>query len=144
MNGKPGTRGEVAALDHAIGLERASGCDAQADALTSLRDKLTAPFRPKPTLPDPRAIQAALGVLTMTATEASWHQIAQKAAKVGATVADAAVIAPWLATQAWAADFTVDRVLSGWPSYLARARAWEARGKSESEGARRDFDPDAG
>lgn len=140
MNGKPGTRAELAALDHAIGLERVSGLDQEADLLESLRAKLTAPYKPKPDLPDVAAIELALGGLRITQSETYTAMLGRKAAKVGATVEDAKVIGPWLRAQPWGRDMTVDRVLAGWPSYLARARA--AAQRTPDDGAtRRDFDP---
>ena len=140
MNGKPGTRAELAALEHAEGLERASGCDDQADKLASLRAKLTAPFKPRPELPDVRLIETALGVVKLpdTATAPYFAGLARKALAVGATVDQALEMAPWLAQQPWARGFTVTNVLAGWPSYLARARA--NKGPID-EGARPDYRP---
>lgn len=144
MNGRPGTKAELAMLAKAAGLVDVWCDEAEGDLLRSLHAKLTAPFKPRPDLPDIRAIDRALGdgygVLTVNAPEAWWASLARRAAAVGATVEEAKEIGPWLATQTWAKSLTVDRVIAGWPSYLARARA--AKGEHDDLGgefgARRD------
>ncbi len=144
MFGKPGTKAELAALEYAAGRLRFDGDSVRADLLDSLRAKLTAPFKARPDLPDVRAIQEALALEmpVRSASEPWWASQARKAAAVGATVADAPLVGRWLATCGWARGMTIDRVLAGWPSYLARARAWEARGEREDTTGRRDFRPD--
>lgn len=140
MNGRPGTRAELAALDHAIGLLRATMQDERVALLESLRDKLTAPFRPRPEAPPIREISEVLGGPQPEALDAWWASVARKAAAVGATVEQAREIGPWLRAQSWGREMTVDRVLYGWPSYLARARA--ANQRTDAEPTRRDFVPE--
>lgn len=126
MNGKPGTKAEcdalAAARDHLAGLGLP-----YAKHLASLHEKLTAPFKAKPELPDPFLLQDVLvaggGVIPVATAGAGWWSTqARRAANVGMTVADAGLVGRWLAEQPWAKNFTIDRVINGWPSYLARAR----------------------
>jgi hypothetical protein len=138
VHGKPGTKAELAALDWAIAISEVEQ-PTMAKLLSSLRLKLCQPFRPRPDLPDVRAIEAALGGPSVAWTPAFIGAWGRKALAAGATVEDAKVIGPWLRAQPWGRDMTVDRVLAGWPSYLARARL--AQG-APGDAPRKDWIPD--
>lgn len=142
MHGRPGTKAELEALVGAATELQFMGLGKQAALLQSLHRKLTEP-RAVPSRGLGRKVQAALtgpgggGVIPVTATDTWWAGIDRRCQALGVTEEDAAVVGRWLANQVWARDFTIDRVLAGWPSYLARARKTEK--PSEQNWARREF-----
>lgn len=146
MNGKPGTRQEVAALKAAVDLVESEGLPFARD-LQALYDKLTTPFKPRKEGPDMSAVQALLvehsgGRLleVQGANQAWWTSLSSRNVDKGMTPENVIAVAKWLGAQPWATGMTVDRVAAGWPSYLARARN---EGKNGYQGPQRtDYDAD--
>jgi hypothetical protein len=151
VNGKPGTRAELAALAWA-----AAAC-ADPDYLVhleSLYKKLSAPFDRKQG-PDVRAVESVLvatsaGKIIPMGPETGagwWAGLSRRSADRGVTPETAVEVGTFLSDKPWAEGMTVDRVLSGWPSYLARARAEQAKPRrtETDDQPRGDYEPaDAG
>jgi len=148
VNGKPGTKAEVAALARAAA-KAEWDADPDAEHLKTLHAKLTAPFKPRDDGPDMVKIQDILVgsgggriIPIVGANDAWWGTLSRRCKGRDITPETAVVVGKWLAEQPWADGMTVDRAAAGWPSYLARARNQR---KTDAGTGRRDYDPgDAG
>lgn len=145
-NGKPGTRAELAALSAAAKFCAKEDLPFAAD-LKTLYDKLTTPFKPRKEGPDLLAAQAILVAVgdgriieVLGANTAWWQTLSNRCVDREVTPENVRLVGAWLAQQPWVNGMTIDRVMSGWPSYLARAKK-EPNG-APTQRVRSDYEPD--